>query len=316
MQLTFWGATSSMNTTCLVTATYRGDLECFMLLRRAVEKFAPEFQHHVLVNTEDYDIFRSVTENSAKVTFIKSDELLTKRLEKLRKNLSSWRFPLIKRLAWRYGMDAAVFRGWKIQQLLKLNYLPQIPTNSAIFLDSDIIPVRTINDSDIYSKGKLLYLESPAVNLEDILFDSTTHFFFKTDLTSRPKYFNYIHPAPRFKKRTGQTFQKISRKCHQNWEDVFCRQGFPSEYDMLGYCMRDIEEYDGYLKHPLSIPDLSYSVQFREDVHHLDKTINTCITERGRRGFLLIQSNLKIPMHQWAPTIGDYIDGFDIKQHS
>lgn len=304
-----------MNTTCLITATYRGDLEYFRLLRSAIEKFAPDFHHHVLVNTEDYDIFRSVTENSANMTIIKSDELLTKRLEKLRKNLTSWRFPLIKRFAWRYGMDAAVFRGWKIQQLLKLNYLPQIPTDSAIFLDSDIIPVRPITESDVYSDGKLLYLESLAENLEDILFDSTTHFFFKTALTARPIYFNYIHPAPRFKKRTGKTFQKLSNKCQTNWEDVFCRQGFPSEYDMLGYCMRDIEEYDGYQKHPLPISDLSYSIQFREDVQHLNETINTCVAERGKRGYLLVQSNLKIPMQQWKPAIGEYIDRYDIAQY-
>jgi hypothetical protein len=78
--------------------------------------------------------------------------------------------------------------------------------------------------------------------------------------------------------------------------------------------MRDIEEYDGYQKHPLPISDLSYSVQFREDVQHLSETINTCVAEHGKRGFLLVQSNLKIPMQQWAPTIDEYFNRHDKKQ--
>ena len=299
-----------MDTPVIITATYSGDLELFKILRKAVDRFLPDHQHHVLINTEDLALFRELTYKSTNVSLITSEELLPRKIEWIRRSMPSWHFSILKRIAWRYGMDAAVYRGWKIQQLLKLHYLPQIPTESAIFLDSDIYPVRPILKNDIFSNNKLLYLESSAVNLEDILFDSTTHLFFRKPMTSCPPYFNYIHPCPRFLKRTGQNFIKLANKYHHQWEEALCRLEFPSEYDMLGYCMREIEKYDGYQKHPAPISDLSYSIQFREDSQRLTETINTCVTEFGKRGFLLVQSNLKIPMQQWAPTIDRYIDQY------
>lgn len=305
-----------MDRPVIITATYSGDRDLFKILRKAIEKFMPEYHHHVLINTEDLSLFRELTADSKNLSLIKSAELLPKKIEWIRRSMPSWHFSVMKRVAWRYGMDAAVYRGWKIQQLLKLNYLPQIPSESAIFLDSDIYPVREIITKDIFSGDKLLYLESNATNLEDVLFDSTTHLFFKQPMTSRPTYYNYIHPAPRFLKRTGQTFIKLANKNHAKWEEALCRLEFPSEYDILGYCMRDIEEYDGYQQHPLPISDLSYSIQFHEDVAHLRGTIKKCMNEQGNRGFLLVQSNLNIPMQEWAPSISEYIERFDTMQQN
>ena len=283
-----------------VTPCYHGDQACFSLLRESVQKFAPEIRHYVLVDTEELALIRGWVQGQANVEVIPSADLLPPRLEALRARQKTWLFSVFKRFAWRFSVDPMTFRGWKIQQLLKLHFLSKIPTPACMFLDSDICLTRPLRERDVFDEaGRLLLLETPARNLEDQLFDANTHLFFRTALTEHPSLYNYIHQAPRFLQRTGARFLVEAQATGTGWESRFCQQAFPSEYDMLGYVARTLEQGEGYALSPLPPEQWSYKVQFESDISRLSEVLATCEAEQGERGFLLVQSNLGIPVETW-----------------
>ncbi len=291
-----------------VTPCYHGDQACFALLRESLQKFAPQIRHYVLVDTEEAELIRGWVAGQDNVEVIPSAALLPARVEALRARQKTWLFGLFKRLAWRFSVDPMTFRGWKIQQLLKLHFLPKAPTPACMFLDSDICLTRPLHSSDVFdSEGRLILLETPARNLEDQLFDANTHLFFRTPLTANLPLFNYIHQAPRFLRRTGARFLAEAEALGAGWESRFCQQAFPSEYDMLGYVARVLEVREGYVVSPLPPEAWSYKVQFEDDIPRLPAVLAECQADQGARGFLLIQSNLGIPGEHWMQTFRDFL---------
>ena len=48
----------TLNSICIVTPTYIGDIDQFSMLRRSINLFAPGFPHFAIVHTEDCLKFR------------------------------------------------------------------------------------------------------------------------------------------------------------------------------------------------------------------------------------------------------------------
>lgn len=76
---------------------------------------------------------------------------------------------------------------------------------------------------------------------------------------------------------------------HRDWQNSFMTCPLPSEYNILGWTLRTLENGVGYCRHPDASDQWAYVVK---DITQLDAAIATCREERGRRKFFTIQSNM------------------------
>lgn len=295
-------------TLCYVTPSHAGDIERFALLRYSMSLFSPNIKHFVLLDAEDVPLFRKRFQNEENLEFISSDEVLPKKLEQRRKQSRSLYGSVIKSLAWRLGLAPDRLNGWRLQQLLKIYFLNQTDFDAAVFLDSDIIFCARVETDYFLKNNSLCLLQTSAKNIEDYAFEICTHTILRTDMGSEVKYFNYIHQAPRFYKSTAQALVAELIKINgDDWAGRFIEQPFPSEYSMLGYSARVLQRYQHFEILAGQPDDWAYRIQFGSDRDRLDETFNICKIERGQRKFMLIQSNLNIPVNQYQNRVKSLI---------
>jgi hypothetical protein len=75
-----------------------------------------------------------------------------------------------------------------------------------------------------------------------------------------------------------------------HWHTAFMLQALPSEYNMLGWVVRELEGYKGYRL--VGGPPVDWAYQVK-DLALLEKEIATCRAERGRRRYFRVQSNMR-----------------------
>jgi hypothetical protein len=157
----------------------------------------------------------------------------------------------------------------------------------------------------ITSDNKLRLLETRACNYEDFVFEANRQILFGGSLLARANAFNYIHQAPRFFQRTAASLKTRLSKIHKDWHSSFFQLAFPSEYALLGYAARELENYDGYHIEETPQQEWCYNVKERSD---LKRHLELCKEESGKRKFLLIQSNLGIPAAEYVSSIESLLD--------
>jgi hypothetical protein len=291
-----------------ITPTFGRDIERFSLLRKSLNVFSPEIPHFVYVDTEDCSLFQKRFKDETNVHFIPTGDILPERLEIQRRLWRSWRGKAIERIGWRLGVNTRFFTGWKLQQILKLEALAECTADAGIFLDSDLIICGRIREEDfITSNNKLRLLETKACNYEDFVFEANRQILVGGSLLARAHAFNYIHQAPRFFKRTAASLIGHLSKVHKDWHSSFFHLDFPSEYALLGYAARELENYNGYDIEETPQQEWCYNVKERSD---LGSYLELCRQESGKRKFLLIQSNLGIPAVEYISIIEGLIESF------
>jgi hypothetical protein len=282
-----------------ITPTHARDIERFALLRRSMKMFSCDIPHLVFVDTEDLPLFKERFGTEAGLQLISTEEVLPKRIEARRAMWRSWKGKTLERVGWRLGINARIFTGWKLQQIVKIEALSNLDTSAAAFLDSDMIFCGPVGqDEFIDANNQIRLLETPAVNYEDFAFEVSRQILVGGNLLQPAKAFNYIHQAPRFLRRTGVTLKRHLEKNHKDWYSSFFQQNFPSEYSLLGYAARELEAYAGYKVEGTSQAEWCYNVKFKSD---LQSCLDLCKQEAGRRKFLLIQSNLQMPLNEYLP---------------
>nr|WP_145544878.1 DUF6492 family protein [Variovorax boronicumulans] len=293
---------------CYITPSHRGDLERFELLRHSLRMFSPGTPHHVLIDTEDLAVFRERVGHEPGVHLVTSAELLPAALERRRQIRKSWRGRLMQRIAWRTNMLPDPLNGWRLQQLLKIHFLKDCPCEAAVFMDSDIVLCRPTQTQDFFDGQALRMLETPARTLEDHAYDICTYLMLRTPLLEVRPLFNYIHQAPRFLRSTAQALvETLARHNPRGWEGRFAEMAFPSEYALLGYAARQLQDYRGYSRMPGRAEDWVYRL-YDADEASLDALLAQCLTEQGRRGFMLIQSNMEMPAARYAGKVKALLD--------
>ena len=110
-----------------VTSTYHRDLARFQLLRASLDRFAPEVDHWVAVQTEDIELFRRSVPASPRLHLVSTAELLSPRLERVRVrsnffHRTKWLWSFSKRALPQGGFD-----GYHSQQLAKLELVRRAP---------------------------------------------------------------------------------------------------------------------------------------------------------------------------------------------
>jgi hypothetical protein len=284
-------------TLCYMTPSYRGDMERFALLRRSLRAFSPDIPHVVHVDTEDLPMFRDRFGAEPGLSLVPTADVLPAQIESQRRFWRGWQGRLLSRVDWRIRSHGRFYSGWKLQQVVKLIAAAQAEAEAVVFLDSDIFLCGPVGPAAYFEAGRLRLLETPAETYEDLAFEVSRQLIVGGDLGERARAFNYIHQAPRFLRRTAATLLRHLEALDPRWPEKLFRQPFPSEYNLLGYAARELEQYRDYLVEPSPRAGWVYEVKHRED---LEATFETCRQERGRRGFVLVQSNLRMEAASYA----------------
>ena len=280
-----------------ITPTFSRDIERFALLRRSMNMFAGEIPHLVFVDTEDLPLFTDRFGKEPGLQLISTKDILPRKIETQRAIWRSWKGKIIDRIGWRVGLNAKFFTGWKLQQIVKLEALANCETDAAVFLDSDIIFCGSVGvEQFIDAENNVRLLQTNAKNYEDFAFEVSRQILIGGNLLQPANAFNYIHQAPRFLKRTGITLKAHLEATHKNWYSNFFHQNFPSEYNLLGYAARELEGYIGYQVEKSDQGEWCYNVKSKSDLY---PCLDLCKKELGNRKFLLIQSNLGIPLSEF-----------------
>lgn len=190
--------------------------------------------------------------------------------------------------------------GWRLQQLVKLEALARMSCDAVVFLDSDMVMCRPVVEQDYWQDGRLRLLESGAHSFEDYAFGVSTQILVGGDLSAPARSYNYIHPTARFQPRTAVRLLAHLRATHKDWHRRMLREAFLSEYNLLGYAARELEGYEGYVRDPLSGEAWYYDVRRSEA---LQAELAACHQERGKRQFILIQSNMGVPASIYAARV-------------
>lgn len=285
-------APASSPSLCILTPTYRGDIEQFSLLRRSIRHFAPTLPHFAIVHTEDWSAFRERFRGEPMLEIITTADVLPRSVERRRrKSGPKWRTG-----AWWYGR---VVKGWLAQQLAKIFALAECPYEAAVFLDSDVFVCRTLEPSYFYVNGKLKLFRQQALNAEAVDFDVSTHEILGNPLNRVPveNLYDYIfHPACFRKSTAERLLEEFQIRGRPRWIRRFLRERRPSEYNLLGHSAMVLEAGSGY--HLVECPptDLHHSVRFPEDKANFEVEIEHML--RQPKHFALIQSTLHIEFRE------------------
>jgi hypothetical protein len=297
---------------CYVTPTFARDINRFALLRKSLALFSPDIPHIAIVHSEDFGVFRERFSADRNLQIIPTSSVLPRKLEAARRSLQSWRGYLTQRVAWRSGLVRPA-SGWKFQQISKLELITQIPYDVVVFLDSDLTLCGLMNRADYVANGRLRLLETRATSYEDYAFEISRQILIGGDLLMAADAFNYIHQAPRFLTRTAKRLKQRLEGTHRDWHRRFIAEAFPSEYNLLGYCARVLEEYDGYLVETRPPAEWMYDIKVHED---LRERLGLCRQEFGQRRFIRVQSNLSIPETEYLPVVANMIEEFAALEHA
>jgi hypothetical protein len=152
----------------LLTPTWRGDFDHFRLLRRSLVRFGlGDAEHHVVVQTEDRDLFAPLASGGMRLhttAEILPPEVEAGRVECLRRSardnrhIARLRRSLNKRLGWYNWIR---HYGWQVQQITKLQAPVVLDADIFVVLDSDLILCKPLKLEEFAPNGKALLMECP-----------------------------------------------------------------------------------------------------------------------------------------------------------
>lgn len=293
---------------CILTLSYAADIERFALLRHSLDAFAAGLEHVAIIDTEDLPLFRQRFAGSPRVRFIPTSSVLPAGAERQRRFWRGFWGRNLQRLEWRARSHARFYSGWKMQQIAKIRAAARLDYDAFVFLDSDTFVTAPIEQADFFDQqGRLLLRQAEAKTYEDFAFEVGRQIFFRKPLTEPALAFNYIVPAPRFRRKTAQLLEAMSESVHEDWIREFYKISFPSEYNLLGYIARDVENYGGY-----KLEDGS-SGRWGYDVKHTSQLIpalEACEEDNGSKAFFLVQSNMKSAIEEYKGRALAMIEAF------
>ncbi len=297
---------------CLLTISYAPDLERFALLRHSLDVFAPQFEHVVVVDTEDLPVFSARFSGNRHLRLLPTAAVLPVKVERQRRFWGGRPGRWLRHLEWRIPSHTRLYSGWKLQQIAKIEAAAQLSADAVMFLDSDTFLTHPLTHGDLFdSEGRLYLRECQAETYEDFAFEVGRQILFRGPLSDRAEAFKCILPAPRFLTRTAVALRTALRAMHKDWVQTFYQTPFPSEYNLLGHVARAMERYAGYAPDPRGRDDWGYEVKHPSK---LEPTIQQCEQEQGRRQFFLVQSNMRIPPADYMPRLKHMIDAFALHQ--
>lgn len=271
----------------IVTASFARDIEAFALLRDSIERFAPTFKHIAVVHTEDFAQFKARFGHQKTLTLWRTADVLPRSLERKRKVFRHrWLKDIFR---WAF---ARWYSGWHFQQLSKIYTLAKLPYEAAMFLDSDCFIREPLNEDWCFNpEGKLKLFEQCASNAEQMAFDATTYRIFRKPLNQIEKLKDYIYQPACFYRRTAQ---RLLVELHKRsaWHYRFLNETMPSEYNLLGFCATQLENYADYELVNLPPDGSHHALRFQDDKDDLAQFMEGVATDP--KPFVWIQSTLRL----------------------
>jgi hypothetical protein len=286
---------------CYLTPTYAPDIERFAVLRESIRIFSPAVPHIAMVETEDLSMFERRFRNDQNLIIRPTSSILTKSVERMRRELRSVKGNVRQRIAWRLGLKQPA-TGWKIQQITKIEALSTLPYEAVVFVDSDLLFCAPVAPDYYFHHGKLVLLESRAETYLDYVFEASRTILMEGGLSkgNTTESYDYNHHPVCFLSRTGRRLRDYLASRHENWHKSFLNLELPAEFNLMGYTARVLEGYEGYHLDQSAVSRWNYRAT---DPQHFDDCINMCRAEEAARKFIWVQSNMRLPESAWKPHL-------------
>lgn len=285
-----------MTSICIITPCYKKDIERFSMLRESINQYGKEFEQVAIVHSEDLALFQNRFKNEPKLKFIPTNNVLPKKIEKLRlfrqsdyKYLNSFKKRVLAKKYFQRSMS-----GWHTQQLTKLYGLAQCDYDSAIYLDSDVFLCDYLSPNDFFIDGKLKLYRRKALEGESLDFAITTYDLLDEPLQKVFNFYDHIYQPCCFQKSTAKAILALlNDKRGDKWLREFGQERRPAEFNLLGYAAEHLEGFSGYHIVDCQPTDLHHSIRYKNDVDIIENELEKITNEN--KNFFLIQSNLNLP---------------------
>jgi len=131
-----------MEKLAIVTPSYAPDFKRCQLLCRSINRFVnPRPQHYIIVDADDWELFRSLENEHTTILTLESI-------------IPSWLIKLpLKRNVW-VSWKTIPIRGWIIQQIIKISVAQQMAEDIAMFVDSDVFFIRDFDVQHLFKGDK------------------------------------------------------------------------------------------------------------------------------------------------------------------
>lgn len=155
------GSGPDSQTFTLLTMSFNRDFAlCKLLCRTVDDMVSPEIAHVLAVPSSDMALFSPL--RNARRAIVAQEDLVPSWLKKVAvpENWLTANLGLTKR-NWYLSYRGLPVRGWIAQQLMKLNAVEHIGTETIVHADSDIAFVKPVNRSSLFVDGKTPLLRFP-----------------------------------------------------------------------------------------------------------------------------------------------------------
>jgi hypothetical protein len=221
---------------CLITISYRGDLELAQDLCASIDRFAdPEIEHVLVVPRSDLSLFSPLATGNRRL--IPVEDVLPSGYTRLPlpHRISLGDFSRRIREIW-WGPTGLV-RGWIVQQILKLSTPAITDREVIVFADSDIVLVRPLLANSFTDEASVRLYRVPGAT-EDSAMHQQWHIVSARllGLTSK-QYFgaDYIGNLISWRRDVILQLQdRLAEVGGKRWDKVVAQQRAFSEYILYG----------------------------------------------------------------------------------
>ena len=226
----------------VLTPSYRGDLERFILLRRTIERFARcPVEHVVAVPQQDVGLFRDALRQDSGVRVVAQQDFVAPMFY-----APAWSRFLQTRLgrrAWRLTQSRFGGRpGWIVQQIVKLS-APEVFADGPIcIVDSDLLFIREFDAGDLCpaSNVRVLIREEPdCESARHPSYMRKSRELLKLAPGSEDHHF-MAFPAIWYGDWVLQLRDELERRQGKPWQQVLYDAGFFSEYLLYGVYLDEV----------------------------------------------------------------------------
>ena len=221
----------SLASVALVTPTYGPDLSRCELLVESVRRCGIDADHYLIVARTDRARFEHL--QSDRTRLMDAESLLPGDVRPIPGKHGSWRTP-----------TAAPISGWIVQQLLKIACAHQLPHDTLLLCDSDMLFVRPFGLASLQEKGKLGLLDIDYQSVEVSRWSSIACELLGLE-PDRVAVRNHVNTMICWNRRhVLSMIDRIQSLSDIDWRHRICRLPTFSECILYGIYVRNVIGYD------------------------------------------------------------------------
>lgn len=210
----------------IITPSYAPDFERCQSLCWSIDKFlSPNFNHYIVVERKDYNLFSQLQKPNRKV--------ITK------ESILPWwikRFPFFEQKNLWFSLKTFPIRGWILQQIIKLAAAQYTNEDVLVFVDSDLVFIRSFNLNTFIKKDKVRLFRVTnrykTLNDSDDWNKATSSLL---GLSTTNNTHNYVGQIITWRRdNLLKLYAHLEQVSNQEYLEVLCRSFSLSEYLLYG----------------------------------------------------------------------------------